>query len=247
MSTKINVTVWNEFRHERQEDEIRKIYPDGLHKVIGEAIGCDDIAVTYATLDEDQHGLTDEVLNNTDVLIWWGHMAHKEVSDEIVDKIRGRVYLGKMNLIVLHSGHHSKVFRTVVGTTGNLSWGRNQKEIVWNIKPTHPITAGIPDHFLLETEELYAEPFFVGEPDETLFLGWYEDGFVMRSGMLFNRGAGRIFYFQPGHEECRSLYNEYVQRIIKNAVYYLKPQTEGYAVENKAPHWTFSAKDEFDK
>ena len=148
MANKIRVTAWNEFRHEKSNEYVKSIYPDGIHGLIKQFLETqDDIEVTLAALDDPDNGLPDEVLNNTDVLIWWGHMAHHEVPDALVEKIRHRVYTKGMGLIVLHSGHHSKVFRQVVGTNGNLSWGRDQKEVVWNLLPSHPIAAGIPDHF----------------------------------------------------------------------------------------------------
>lgn len=248
MNQKIRVTVWSEFRHERHNEAIRAIYPEGLHAVIGRALSADtELEVRLAALDDPDQGLPPEVLENTDVLLWWGHMAHHEVNDALVEAIKHRVYLGKMGLVVLHSGHHSKVFRGVVGTSGNLSWGRNQKEIVWTVNPTHPIAAGIPDHFCLAKEELYSEPFFVGEPDETVFISWFEDGFVLRSGMVFKRSAGKIFYFQPGHEECPTYYNEWVQKVIRNAVYYVKPTEAAASVPDGAPCWTFCAVDEFDE
>ena len=247
MQDKIKVTIWNEFRHERNDEAIRAIYPNGLHAVIGQALSQDAaLEVRLAALDDAEQGLPADILNDTDVLLWWGHMAHHEVSDALVEAIKQRVYLGKMGLIVLHSGHHSKVFRGVVGTSGNLSWGRTQKEIVWTLNPTHPIAQGIPDHFCLPQEELYAEPFYIGEPEETVFASWFEDGFVMRSGVVFKRSAGKIFYFQPGHEECPSYYNEWVQKIIHNAVYYVKPVAAAAAVPDGAPCWTFRAADEFD-
>lgn len=172
-------------------------------------------------------------------------MAHGEVDDKLVEKIRNRVYAGKMGLIVLHSGHHSKVFRSIVGATGNLSWGRNQKEVVWNLMPQHPIAAGIPDHFILKSEELYAEPFYIPQPDQLVFGGWYEDGHIFRSGCCFFRGVGKIFYFQPGHEYCRSFYNPYVQRIIRNAVEWVKPADIGYEIPAGAPQITKKIVDEF--
>ena len=232
---KINVTVWNEFRHERNEEACRAIYPDGIHGLIKKFLDTDqELNVRLAALDDDQNGLPPEVLNSTDVLIWWGHMAHHEVPDALVECIRDRVYKGRMGLIVLHSGHHSKVFREVVGTNGNLSWGRDQQEIVWNLLPAHPIADGIPDHFEL-FEELYCEPFYVPQPDELVFGSWFEDGFIFRSGLCYYRGAGKVFYFQPGHEFCRSFYNEYVQRIIHNAVYWARPAEIGYTVPESAP------------
>ena len=154
--------------------------------------------------------------------------------------------MGKMGLIVLHSGHHSKVFRQVVGTNGNLTWGRDQNEIMWNLLPAHPIAAGIPDHFNL-FEELYCEPFYVPQPDELVFGGWFEDGFIFRAGLCYYRGAGKVFYFQPGHEFCRSYYNPYVQRIICNAVKWAAPNDIGYPIENGCPCIQYKLSDKFDQ
>ena len=243
----IRVTIWNEFRHEKTNETCKAIYPNGLHATIGEFLSKnDDIEVTLAALDDPDQGLPDEVLNNTDVLIWWGHMAHGEVNDALVTKIQRRVYMGKMGFIALHSAHHSKPFRAIVGTMGNLTWGREQREIMWNMLPTHPIAAGIPDKFFIESEELYAEPFFVPQPTELIFGGWYEDGYIFRSGMTYLRDAGKIFYFQPGHETCPSFHNPYVQRIIKNAVYWARPNDTAINIENKCPHIVTKVTDEFE-
>ena len=242
----IKVTIWNEFRHEKIKDKVKAIYPNGLHATIKEYLDTDEeLCVRLAALDDEYQGLPDEVLNDTDVLLWWGHMAHNEVDDELVEKIRVRVYTGKMGFIALHSGHHSKPFKRILGTTGNLQWGRNQKEIVWNLMPTHPIAAGIPDHFILEEEELYSEPFFIGQPEALVFGSWFEDGNILRSGACFVRGAGRVFYFQPGHETCKSYHNPYVLRIIKNAIYWVKPSTPGYEIVDTAPHITEPIINEF--
>ncbi len=233
---KLNVVIWNEYRHEKSEPAIAEIYPEGIHTCIKTFLEETeaDLNIKLATLDDPDHGLPDEVLNETDVLIWWGHMFHHEVSDALVAKIRDRVYLGKMGLIVLHSGHKSKVFQQVVGTNGNLSWGRNQNEIIWNLLPAHPIAAGIPDHFNV-FEELYCEPFYVPQPDELVFGGWYEDGYIFRAGLCYYRGAGKVFYFQPGHEECRSFENEHVRRVIKNAIRWAAPNDIGYPVVDDCP------------
>lgn len=234
---KIKVTIWNEFRHEKTNEKARALYPNGLHATIGEFLSReDDIEVRLAALDDPDQGLPDEVLNDTDVLIWWGHCAHGEVNDELVTKIQRRVLLGRMSFIGLHSAHHSKPFRAILGTTGNLQWGREQREIMWNMMPTHPIAEGIPQSFFIESEELYAEPFFIPQPTELVFGSWYEDGYIFRAGMTFLRDAGKIFYFQPGHETCPSFHNPYVQRIITNAVHWAKPVNPGYDVHDYCPH-----------
>ncbi|MBR2460571.1 MAG: ThuA domain-containing protein [Clostridia bacterium] len=223
MANKIRVTVWNEYRHELNEEAIRNIYPEGIHgavKAILEETG--EFEVRTATLDMPEHGLSDEVLENTDVLVWWGHLAHKAVDDKIVSKIRERVYRYGMGFVPLHSAHHSKPFTSIIGCTGDLSWGADQKEIVWNVAPYHPITDGIPDCFEL-FEEMYGEPFYIPQPDQLLFSSWFEQGNVFRSGCCYYRGLGKIFYFQPGHEACRSFYNPYVRRIIQNGVRWAAP------------------------
>ncbi len=225
---KIRATVWNEFRHEKNEAHIKAVYPDGLHDVIASCLAEDgDIEAKKAALDDPDQGLPDSLLDQTDVLLWWGHMAHHEVSDALVEKVCRRV-IGGMGLIVLHSGHHSKVFRSIIGDSGNLMWGDMQKEIVWNVNPTHPIAAGIPSHFVLEAEELYAEPFCIPQPDEQIFLSWFEKGYLFRSGNLWRRGRGKVFYFQPGHEEYPIYFDPNVRRILRNAVRYCAPAETGY-------------------
>ena len=234
MAKTINVTIWNEYRHEKSDENVAKLYPNGLHAAIGEFLSKnDDMKITLAALDDPDQGLPD-----TDVLLWWGHMNHGEVKDDLVERIRQRVYVGGMGFIALHSAHHSKPFRAIVGTTGNLLWGDNQKEIIWNIMPSHPIAAGIPAHFELPEEELYAEPFQIPQPDAHIFEGWYEHGYVFRTGCTFLRGAGRVFYFQPGHETCPSFYDANVQRIITNGVRWAAPNDFGYEIESGCPYVT---------
>ncbi len=246
MANKIRVVVWNEFRHEKTHAIVKSIYPDGIHNVIKSFLDeNDDMEVTLAALDDPCQGLPDELLENTDVLVWWGHMAHREVDDALVAKIRDRVYQGKMGFVPLHSAHKSKPFMSIVGTSGNLSWGRNQKEIMWTLMPQHPIAAGIPDHFIIEQEELYCEPFYIPQPDALVFGSWYEDGYIFRAGACFLRGAGKVFYFQPGHETCRSFFNPYVRKIITNGVRWAAPAQFGYEIPAGCPRILTKATDEF--
>lgn len=213
----MNITVWNEYRHEVESETIKAVYPDGIHNVIAEFLG-EDHEVKTATLDEPEHGLTDDVLANTGVLIWWGHKAHDEVKDEIVNKVKQRVLDG-MGLIVLHSGHFSKIFKSLMGTTCDLKWREaDDKERLWVVDPTHPITEGLNSYIELEKEEMYGEHFDIPAPDETVFISWFEGGEVFRSGATFKRGNGKIFYFRPGHESYPTYYNKEIQQVIKNAV-----------------------------
>lgn len=214
----IRVTIWNEFRHEKESEEVASIYPDGIHQTLAEGLGTEEFTIRTATLDEPEHGLSEEVLNETDVLVWWGHKAHGDVQDVIVDRVQQRVLQG-MGLIVLHSGHHSKVFKRMMGTTCNLLWREaGEKERIWVANPAHPIAQGVGPYFELEQEEMYGEFFDIPEPDELVFLSWFQGGEVFRSGCTFYRGRGRIFYFRPGHETYPTYKNENVLTVIRNGI-----------------------------
>lgn len=220
---KINITVWNEFIHEK-DGLIQKIYPNGIHGAIAEMLGkYDQYNITTATLEMPQHGLTDEVLNNTDVLIWWGHVAHNKVSDEIAEKVKNRVLEG-MGLIVLHSGHLSKPFVKLMGTCCRSKWRENdEKERIWVIEPAHPIARDLPEYIELEQEETYGERFDIPAPDELVFISWFSGGEVFRSGCCYKRGMGKVFYFRPGHEEYPTFYRADITQILKNAVDWAAP------------------------
>ena len=221
----INVTVWNEGVHEKTSNEVAGVYPAGIHGCIKNFLSSQqDMTVRTATLAQRKCGLSDEVLETTDVLIWWGHMAHDKVPDKLVEKIHKRVLAG-MGLIVLHSGHHSKIFKALMGTTCNLRWRDADRERIWTVNPAHPIAQGIPAHFSIPVEEMYGEQFDIPAPEELVFLGWFAGGEVFRSGCCWQRGLGKIFYFQPGHESNPTFHNEYVQRIIINAVRWAAPLT----------------------
>ena len=221
----IRVTVWNEFRHEKKNPVVAKIYPVGMHQAIGSHLSkAADLQVRTATLDEPEHGLTDELLRSTDVLTWWGHLHHKEVADAVVERVCERVLAG-MGLLVLHSGHFSKVFKKLMGTTCNVKWREHEeeREILWVTRPGHPLVAGIDDHFILDHEEMYGEFFDIPEPEQTVMISSFTGGEVFRSLCTWSRGAGRVVYFRPGHETFPTYYNPTVLRVIENAVRWLAP------------------------
>ncbi|MDR2675411.1 MAG: ThuA domain-containing protein [Opitutaceae bacterium] len=220
----IQVTVWNENRHEKKNPKVAAIYPQGIHGAIAAALSAESgLAVRTATLDEPEHGLTQAVLDGTDVLIWWGHMAHHDVRDEIVERVKKRVHAG-MGLIVLHSGHYSKIFKALMGTACSLKWREStDKERLWVVNPAHPVAAGLPGHFELPFEEMYGEPFAIPAPDELVFISWFTGGEVFRSGAAWQRGCGRVFYFRPGHETYPTYHDANIQRVIANAVRWARP------------------------
>lgn len=215
----IRTVVWNEFLHEKENATVREVYPDGIHETIARALREDgDLAVSTATLEEPEHGLPQSRLDETDVLLWWGHKAHGRVEDAIVERVAQRVHEG-MGLLVLHSGHFSKIFKRLMGTPCSLRWREaGERERLWVINPSHPITQGVDTAIELANSEMYGEPFLVPEPLETVFVSWFEGGEVFRSGLTYQRGAGRIFYFEPGHETYPIYHDANVQRVLRNAV-----------------------------
>ena len=237
--TPLQVTVWNEFRHEKTNEKIAEIYPKGMHGAIADYLNTQgNIIARTATLDEPEHGLSDNVLAQTDVMTWWGHVAHAEVADAVVEKVHKRVLEG-MGIICLHSAHFSKIFKKLMGTACQLKWREvGEREVLWVTRPGHVILEGIEDHFTIPHTEMYGEYFDIPEPSETVLISNFEGGEVFRSGCTFRRGAGKVFYFRPGHETFPIFYQAEVQRIIANAVRWAAP-TGGMKIEcpEKALGW----------
>lgn len=214
----VRVTVWNEDSAAESSPQVLSVYPQGVLGAVRDMFdGKEEFTVRQAWLSQEEAGLPQDILDDTDVLIWWGHCKHDRVPDAVVSRVQAMVLRG-MGLIVLHSGHESKIFQRLMGTQCSLRWHEmNDKERLFVIEPTHPIMRGVPAWVELEAEEMYGERFDIPAPDELLMIGWYESGDVFRSACTFRRGYGKIFYFQPGHETLRSYHNPHVIRIIQNA------------------------------
>ena len=215
----IRVLVWGENVHEHKSSVVAEVYPQGMHTQIASLLSSDsNFSVRTTTLQEPEHGCTPEALAETDVLLWWGHAAHGLVDDEVVERVAERVWQG-MGLIVLHSGHFSKIFKRLMGSPCALHWREaGERERLWVVNPGHPIAQGLPPYFELENEEMYGEPFSVPEPLETVFVSWFQGGEVFRSGLTYRRGAGNIFYFRPGHETYPTYHDATVGQVLRNAV-----------------------------
>src|SRR5215813_9528565 len=219
------VTVWNEGRHEKKNPKVSEIYPKGMHEAIASHLRkVAGLEVRTAVLDDPEHGLSEDVVNSTDVFVWWGHLAHQDVDDKIVERVQKRVLSGA-GIVVLHSGHFSKIFKKLMGTSCDLKWReeKNEREILWVTRPGHPIVEGIEDHFILPREEMYGEFFDIPEPDCTFLISSFGGGEVFRSGCTWTRGAGKVAYFRPGHETFPTYHDKNVLRIIENAVRWAAP------------------------
>ncbi len=222
----LRLTIYNEFVTEQKDDLVKKIYPKGIHEAIGEYMRKEPgFHVKTATLEMPDHGLTEEVLDSTDVLMWFGHIANDKVRDEIVDGVHRRVLDG-MGLVAMHSAFASKIFKRLMGTSccfcARDARGAGDRERLWVVNPSHPITQGIGAYLELPNTEMYGEYFDIPNPDELIFISWYEGGEVFRSGAVWHRGRGRIFYFSPGHETYPIFHNKQVLRILANAVRWAK-------------------------
>jgi trehalose utilization protein len=233
----IRTVVWGENVHEQKNKVVAANYPKGMHQTIADALNADPaIRATTATLQEAEHGLPAARLAETDVLLWWGHAAHGDVKDDVVERVAEAVWSG-MGLIVLHSGHFSKVFKRLMGTPCNLSWREaGERERLWVTSRNHPIAHGLPDHFEIEQEEMYGEPFGIPEPLETVFISWFQGGEVFRSGVTYKRGAGNVFYFRPGHETYPTYHQPVVHTVLTNAVKWAFNPAARLAEVNRAPN-----------
>lgn len=217
----LKVTIWNEYKHEREYENIRRVYPEGIHGCLASFLK-EDFMVRTATFDMPEHGLTEEVLKDTDVLVIWSHALQEEFSDEVAERVRRHVLAG-MGLVALHSAHFSKIMKKLLGTSMTLKWRHGDSEKLWCTCPIHPIAQGIPSPIVIPQEEMYGEYFDIPKPDDVIFTGWFSGGEVFRSGCTFTRGYGKIFYFQPGHEEYPIYYMSQIQQIIKNGVRFCAP------------------------
>lgn len=232
----LRITIWNEFLHERQNPVVTKIYPQGIHRALADNLrpflANEPVEIATATLDEPEHGLTSERLAQTDVLLWWGHLAHDQVAEEIIERVHKAVLNG-MGLIVLHSGHASRIFQRLMGTGCMLRWREAAElERLWIVKPGHPITEGLDgDYFEIPAAEMYGEHFDIPDPDELIFISWFQGGEVFRSGCTFHRGKGKIFYFRPGHETYPIYHQREVLQVIANAIRWAKPCGSKYQLE----------------
>lgn len=227
----MRITVWNENIHETRGDAIVTAnYPHGIHGAIADGLGAhfdaaDDVIRT-ATSQDPEHGLTEEVLADTDVLLWWAHIGHDQVADAVVDRVHRHVLAG-MGILVLHSGHYSKIFQRLTGSTASLLWRNDgERELVWTIAPTHPIAAGIPSPLVIERQEMYGEPFDIPVPDELVFVSSFDGGEVFRSGVTYTRGLGRVFYFSPGDQEYPVYHQDEIIRVLVNGVRWAAPTGE---------------------
>lgn len=214
----IRVTIYNEYYHEQVEEAARAVYPNGIHELLKEKLADEEFTIRTTTLYDPECGLTEEVLNETDVLIWWAHLKHHEVPDEVAARVHQAVLSG-MGVIFLHSAHHSKPFTRLMGTPCHLVWREDgDAEYIWPCDPSHPIAQGIGRYVKLDHEETYGEPFSIPEPDKLVFISSYDGGEVFRAGCCYRRGNGKIFYFQPGHETFPTYYNPDIITILKNAI-----------------------------
>jgi trehalose utilization protein len=217
----IHATIWNEYVSERREEAAARTYPKGLHVAIADGIRerlGDEVKLSTVTLEQSAQGLPESLLAATDVLVWWGHMAHEQVTDATLARVRERVLAG-MGLVVLHSGHLSRIFTSLMGTSCNLRWREgDDRELIWTVNPSHPITQGVPNPLEIGQHEMYGEFFDIPQPDELIFVSSFTGGEVFRSGCCFRRGNGRIFFFSPGHETCPVYYLPGVRRVLANAV-----------------------------
>ncbi len=215
------VLIYHE-HHEIIVTASKDCYPEGIHETLKRFLADDEIQIK-TVITKDAETITEDLLAETDVMIWWAHAYHNLVSDEVAARVH-RAVLDGMGIIFLHSAHFAKPFRMLMGTSCRLNWREDgDRELLWVVNPAHPIAQGIGRFIKLDHEETYGEPFGIPEPDELVFIGSFEGGEVFRSGCCYRRENGKIFYFQPGHETNPTYYHPEIIRVLKNAIHWAKP------------------------
>lgn len=96
--------------------------------------------------------------------------------------------------------------------------GDGRPSEVWVKLPRHPIARGLPATFTIPQTEMYDEPFHVPDPDEVVLEEHWAAGEWFRSGSAWRLGAGRVFYFRPGHETYPVFENAWALKVVENAV-----------------------------
>lgn len=212
------VVVWSE------GTAPKTVYPYDVNTAIAEGLQpLKDWQIITASITDPDQGLSDDLLNSTSVLIWWGHQKHGDVKDELVAKIVRRVKEGGMGFIATHSAHYSKPLKALLGT--NCGWkyytddGARVDLIVKS--PKHPIAKGVKNFTVPKTER-YGDPFEVPPAETVVFDGIYTlpNGTKenAQQGMTWSVGKGRVFYFQPGHESYPIYFQEEIRHIFRNGV-----------------------------
>lgn len=210
----MNVTIFVEDDKTNTQPEVLQVYQDGIAAELATIFKSGKVRTVSAF--EPECGLTKEVLDDTDVLLWWGHRFHGMVSDEVSKRVTDAVLSG-MGFIAMHSAHYSKPFKALMGTTCSLRWRDDDFERLWICSPSHPIAKGLPEYIELEEEEMYGEFFDIPTPDDLIGIGWFRGGEVFRSVCAFRRGLGKVVYIQPGHETNPTYKNKDIRKLIHNA------------------------------
>ncbi|GDX40551.1 trehalose utilization protein ThuA [Armatimonadota bacterium] len=237
---KIRVLIWDE----NPSHAPKEIYPHGINGAIAEGLEALDprIQATSINLDMAEQGCAEALLAEADVLFWWGHARHHEVTEETARRVFTNVHERGMGLVALHSAHYSKILQWVLACPGHLKGGWREAEPadteeITVCAPRHPIAQGVSD-FTLDREEMYGSPFDVPPPQCVVLQSYFPlggeyfpsgacwsvgrgktEGFTSGpgKGVGEGEGAGRVFYFRPGHETYPTYYDPNVRQIMRNA------------------------------
>jgi trehalose utilization protein len=237
----INVLVWDE----QQDVQVKSgAYKNFLGNAVAEFLSkTDGLQVVSANINEPDQGLADDRIAAADVVVWWGHVRHKDVNDSKVESIVAKVKAGKAGFVALHSAHYSKPFKNLMGTNcGFKKVDANKNEgFVQHLRvvsPMHPIAKGVKDFDIPKTE-IYGEPFEVPMPDAIVLYGHWDTGDSFPDVCCWTVGGkgvssaaakaanpgGRVVYFRPGHETFPIFHQPEVQRVVTNCVLWAAPKS----------------------
>lgn len=211
----VNALVWSE------GTEPEDVYPRGVRGPIADYLSEEtDIEARTRSIEDEDQGVSGDDLEWADVILWWGHLRHDDVTDETVDRIEEHVRENGVGFVSLHSAHYARPYKRLIGMSGDLGGHRltdDESEYVEVCAPDHPIAEGVDD-FTLPEVEMFGEPYDIPEPETVVLHSEYSEGDEeFRSGVTFEFGEGRGFYLRPGHEEFEIYLDDNIQRIVTNA------------------------------
>ncbi len=218
---KVRVLCWSE------RTEPANVYPQGINGAITDSLRqASDLDVQTASINDAEQGIGKAALDATDVLIWWGHLKHKDLDDARVAEVIRQIKERGLGFIGLHSTQGAKIFKSVLGSSGEIGgWREDGKpEFLKCVAPSHPIAQGLGD-FTIPQTEMYNEPFQVPPPEKIIFFSTWEAGEQFRSCNVWTAGKGRVVYFRPGHETFPIYFQELPLRVVKNSVYWCARRT----------------------
>ena len=220
MKDGLRVTVWNEGVHDKRDRKVMDIYPEGMGKAIAGYLAEQPgiASVRVAELGDKGQGLTDTILAKTDVMTWWGHCAHDQVTDENAAKVKQCVLEGMG--WSSHSAISPRCSRASWAPAATSNGAKSARRTSLGGRLAHPI-AEASEYFSCPIPKCMANISTSFQPDQLVFISWFEGGGCSQR-VLLAHGRGRSSTSVPATKPP-IYHNETVLRVIYNGIRWAAP------------------------